>query len=97
MKPAATMPLRVMLYSHETLRLPGATQQVRVKSGRAWVTLAGRDVVLTRGETLCVQARSEAALVSPLGCAPLIVEIVGETPQRPFGGWPRALGLAGGR
>ncbi len=81
--PNTNSQLRVML-------LPGEVQQVkpnyrglRVRSGRAWVTVNGCDLVLKRGEEITLEMPHDAAVVSPLGHAPLVVELLNEAPCRP--------------
>jgi hypothetical protein len=45
--------------------------------------LNGRDLVLKRGEEVALETQHDAAVVSPLGHAPLIVELLGEAPRHP--------------
>ena len=82
-KPIAT---RIMAYHGEVFRLPDR-HILRVVSGRAWVTHAGRDIVLLPGERTALTAGSDVPLVSPLGAQPLILELLPEagrhTPGRP--------------
>jgi hypothetical protein len=95
MKPAALpVRLRVVLYDREVLRLPFGSQGLRVRSGRAWLTLAGKDVILPSGETLRLAPRQETAIVSALGKAPLVLEILGDDRLRPAALWPAALSLS---
>lgn len=66
--------LRVVLYGGEVCRLPRSCRRVRVLSGQAWITLAGRDVLLTEGEQTTFTASKAPILVSGLGSAPLVLE-----------------------
>ena len=75
--------MRVMLLRGEVQRVKSNYRGLRVRSGRAWVTLNGRDLVLQRGEEVALETRHDAAVVSPLGRAPLVIELLGETPRQP--------------
>ena len=79
---AACASLRLVLYAGEVLRLPQTRLQVRIVSGSAWVTFAGRDIVLKSGETTSFASGEDAALVSALEEAPLTIEILGDRPSR---------------
>jgi hypothetical protein len=70
--------LRLVLYHGEVYRLPEAWRKIRVRSGRAWVTLAGQDTVLACGEEAGLGRGKDFAVVSALGPAPLVLEILGE-------------------
>jgi hypothetical protein len=72
-----------MLLRGEVQRVQAGYQGLRVRSGRAWVTLNGRDLVLKRGEELALEMRHDAVIVSALGHVPLIVELSGEAPVHP--------------
>jgi len=71
-----TVKLRVVLYPGEVYRLPEAGQRVRVAAGQAWLTTQGRDVVLQADESARLPVSREPALVSSLGPAPLMVELL---------------------
>lgn len=75
--------LRVMLLKGEVQRVKSNYRGLRVRSGQAWVTMNGRDLVLKRGEEVALDEAHDAAVVSSLGHAPLIVELLGEAPRRP--------------
>ncbi len=70
--------LRLVLYRGEVYRVPPAGQGVRVLKGRAWATYGGEDILLTRGEETDFASGRGAALVSAVGCAPLILEVLGQ-------------------
>jgi hypothetical protein len=44
------VPLRIVLVQGEALSVPRSLHTVRVLSGKAWITVNGRDVVLCAGE-----------------------------------------------
>ena len=74
--------LRLVLYQDEVYRLPEDCQAIRARSGRAWVTFAGRDIVLESGEEARFGSGKDFAVVSCVGQAPLVVEILGNHHQR---------------
>lgn len=73
--------MRVVLMGRETYRVTPGHRGVRVRSGRAWITLNGRDHVLKRGEKIALQAKGDFALVSSAGCTPVVIELLGESPR----------------
>jgi hypothetical protein len=81
----ATKPdlMRVILTKREVQRVTTDWQGLRVRSGRAWISLNGRDLVLKRGQTITVESKDDFALVSPLGGVPLVIELLGEAPCQP--------------
>ena len=81
--PQAGIKMRVMLLKGEVQRVESNYRGLRVRSGRAWVTLRGRDLVLKRGDEVALEGRHDAAVVSPLGHAPLIIELLSEAPHDP--------------
>jgi hypothetical protein len=70
--------LRLVLYRGEVYRLPEAWRKIRIRSGLAWLTFAGQDTVLACGEEAGFGPGKDFALVSALGHAPLVLEILGE-------------------
>jgi hypothetical protein len=74
--------LRLVLYQDEVYRLPEDCQAVRARSGRAWVTFAGRDIVLEAGQEARFGSGKDIAVVSCVGRAPLILEILGRGRRR---------------
>lgn len=75
--------MRVMLLRGEVQRVKSNYRGLRIRSGRAWVTVNGRDLVLKRGEEVALEMRHDGAVVSPLGHAPLVIELLGEAPRHP--------------
>jgi hypothetical protein len=75
--------MRVMLLQGEVQRVESNYRGLRVRSGQAWITVNGRDLVLKRCEEIALNMRHDAAVVSALGCAPLVIELLGEAPHRP--------------
>ena len=67
--------LRLVLYKGELYRLPASGQSIRVLSGVAWVTVAGKDMFLVAGEKIVLTASGGITLVSALGRVPLVLEV----------------------
>lgn len=76
---SAGLMLRLMLRHDEVFRLPATSQGVQVVSGQAWLTVAGEDIFLKNGQRLWPLANRDSALVSALGQAPLILEVLGDS------------------
>ena len=72
---AADAPLRVVLVQGEALKLPRGSALLCVLTGAAWVSQAGQDLFLPAGERFHPQPDADAAVVSPLGGVPLLLEI----------------------
>ncbi len=70
--------LRLVLYRGEVYRVPPAGRGVRVLKGRAWATYGGKDLLLTRGDETDFASGQGAALVSAVGRAPLVLEVLGQ-------------------
>lgn len=77
---ASPVLLRLVINPDEVYRLPETGQCVQVTSGCAWLTAQGRDVVLEPHRPIKVAASSEAMLVSPLGQAPVVLEVLSACP-----------------
>ncbi len=71
----ADAPLRVVLVEGEALRLPRGTTQMRVLTGSAWISQAGRDSFVQAGERFHPAGGRDPAVLSPLGRVPLLVEM----------------------
>ena len=82
-EPNISVQMRTMLLKGEVQRVESNYRGLRVRSGRAWVTLRGRDLVLKRGDEVALDGRHDAAVVSPLGRVPLVIELLGEAPRHP--------------
>jgi hypothetical protein len=73
--------MRVMLTKRETYRVPSKYQGLRVRAGLAWITLSGRDLLLKRSEEMTLMPMDDFAVVSALGCTPLVIELLSEVPR----------------
>lgn len=66
---------RLYLYPHELYRVPSTYRQLRVVSGMALITQAARDLILRAGQTVTLEPRKDAALVSALRGENLVLEL----------------------
>jgi len=69
--------LRLTLYSGEVYKAPRGCTVVRVRTGMAWVTQGGADIILEAGRGADLPPGRDFALVSALGGRPLVVELLG--------------------
>lgn len=67
--------LRLVVYSHEVYHLPAESQGVKVVSGVAWLTVAGKDLILRGGDRVLLNT-DQVALISALGAQPLMLEVL---------------------
>lgn len=72
---STSAPLRVVLVDGEALKLPPGSALLRVLTGTAWVSQAGLDLFLPAGELFRLVPAGDAAVISPLGGVPLLLEI----------------------
>jgi Protein of unknown function (DUF2917) len=72
---SADSTLRVVLVEGEALKLPRSSVLLRVLSGSAWVSQAGRDTFLQAGERFHPADGRDDIVVSPLGPVPLLLEM----------------------
>jgi hypothetical protein len=72
-----------MLEHREALRIERGFRQLRVRSGKAWITLGGRDVTMPRGQSVDLEAGAGPAVVTSLGSQPVVVELRREGSQPP--------------
>ena len=61
----------------DVYRLSENVTEIHVLSGRAWVTVPNKDIVLRTGEVALLVHGKHDAVLSPLGDSPLIVEELG--------------------
>lgn len=74
---SATVTYRLTLLRNHTFRLPRTCPNVHVLSGTAWVTVAGKDIILEVGETVSFTLEKDLVLISALR-APLNLEVRGD-------------------
>jgi hypothetical protein len=66
---------RLVLYRGELYRVPACYHLLRVKSGMAYVTQAGKDRFLVGGQEMQLDAATDVALVSAMQCDPAVLEL----------------------
>ena len=72
--------VRIVAYPEEVYRLAG-DRTLRTVSGRAWITYAGQDIILGSGQRVALASGDDLALVSALGRAPLVLEVLSDSPD----------------
>lgn len=70
------------MYLSETYRVPRSCRAVRVRAGMAWLTHAGRDIVLGEGESADLDGKRDIAVVSSVSELPLVLEMLAMEPRR---------------
>jgi hypothetical protein len=73
----ASITYRLALLKNHAFELPRECRRVHVLSGTAWVTVAGRDIILGIGETMSFGPEKDVVLISALG-APVDLEVQGD-------------------
>jgi hypothetical protein len=73
---SAPQTLRLVLLKDEVLAIPEGYRSLRVRSGQAWVTVDGSDLMLRRGQEAGLERGAHKAVVSTLGALPAVVELV---------------------
>ena len=76
--------LRLTLYSGEVYKAPRGCTAVRVRTGMAWVTRGGADIILEAGRGADLPPSRDFAVVSALGGRPLVVELLGYERSMPY-------------
>jgi hypothetical protein len=66
---------RLVLYHGELYRVPVRYCLLRITAGRAYVTQAGQDYSLRRGQELGLDSTADVALVSAIGGEAVILEL----------------------
>ncbi len=77
--------VRIVTLQGEIYRVPGGDRTLRAVSGKAWITFAGRDIILSGGDRVTLAGNDDFAVVSALGKAPLVLEVLGKTAEPPRG------------
>lgn len=71
----SSVPYRLLLDKNGLFRLPKNCHRVQVLSGTAWVTVAGKDIILTSQETALLPDSQGVSLISNLTNKPLLLLI----------------------
>lgn len=72
----ALVPYRLTLKTGDVFRVPSACREIHVLSGIAWITVAGKDIVLNSGEKISLESKNDLAILSVLGKEPLILDVL---------------------
>ncbi|HEY9650056.1 MAG TPA: hypothetical protein V6C95_05290 [Coleofasciculaceae cyanobacterium] len=72
----SVIPCHFTLQNGEVFKIPSACYELQVLSGAAWISVAGKDIIVTAGERVALPFEQESALVSALGHRPLRLEVV---------------------
>jgi hypothetical protein len=73
----ALAPCRFTLEKGEVFRVPSACREIHVLSGIAWITVAGKDIILKSGEKISTESKKGSIILSVLGDKPVILEVQG--------------------
>jgi hypothetical protein len=69
------VPHHFTLKKGELFRVPSGSKELHVLSGKAWITVAGEDIILNSGEKASLASNQGFAILSALGNMPLILEV----------------------
>jgi hypothetical protein len=69
------VPLRIVLVQGEALSVPRTLSTVRVLSGKAWISMNGRDVLLSAGEQSDVGRSRNGSVISAVGSQALLFQL----------------------
>ncbi|HEY9667801.1 MAG TPA: hypothetical protein V6C91_13405 [Coleofasciculaceae cyanobacterium] len=67
---------QVTLEKGQIFRVPLACQEIHVVSGVAWITFAGKDLIVQAGEKTFLPSHKASAVLSALGNMPVSLEIL---------------------
>lgn len=70
------VPCHFTLEKSEVFRVPSGCRDIHVVSGIAWITVAGKDMILRPGEKASLSSNQDSAVISPLGNVPLTLEVL---------------------
>lgn len=72
----SVIPCHFTLQTGEVFTIPSACYELQVISGAAWISVAGKDILVTAGERVALPLDKEPALVSALGDSALRLEVL---------------------
>lgn len=70
------IPYNFTLEKGEVFRVPAECRELYVRSGIAWITVDGKDIILTTGEKASLESNQGSAVISALGKMPLRLEVL---------------------
>jgi len=71
-----SFPYQIRLNDGEVFSLQGTTQSLYVVSGRAWVTLDGKDIFLNAGQRFTIPRSKYAVVISAMKNREVVCEIM---------------------
>jgi len=71
----AQLAQRLVLYCGELYRVSAGYGLLRIQAGMAYVTQAGQDRILPGGQELQLDRATDIALISSIGCEPVVLEL----------------------
>jgi hypothetical protein len=77
--------MRQVLLAGEVHRVPAHAGRLRVRSGKAWLSIGGLDHVLSKGDDFDLKgtrSKNDFGVISAEGGLPLLVEIVSHGDRR---------------
>jgi hypothetical protein len=66
--------LRLVLYKGEVFRLPQRFKEIQILSGRAWLTMNGKDILVEAGQKVSLATGKDIALISTVRDVPVVLE-----------------------
>lgn len=60
----------------ELFRIPSTCKELHILAGTAWITVAGKDIVLTAGEAASLEPNKDCAILSALGNTSVSLEVL---------------------
>lgn len=72
----SVIPCHFTLQTGEVFKIPSACYELQVLSGAAWISVAGKDIIVTTGEKVALPLQKESALVSALGNSALSLKVL---------------------
>jgi hypothetical protein len=73
--PTAPLTERMTIHENQHFTLPNKVTSIRVRSGKAWISYLGKDIVLKAGETLEIESGRDIAIVTSLGYKPVELQL----------------------
>ena len=70
------VPCQFTLEKSEVFRIPSSCKELHILAGAAWITIAGRDIVLTSGGKVSLDPKKDCAILSALGNKPVSLEVI---------------------
>ena len=72
----SAVPYQLTLDPNQVFRLPQSSHSVQVLSGTAWITIAGKDIILASNEAALLLPHQHIALISALNKQRLLLKVL---------------------